>query len=252
MSEDNAVIVENLSKSFTLKRTKTVFGKAKDVYKGNGKLQTIQSLSNVSFTVPKGQTLGIIGLNGSGKTTLLRIIAGVYRPDSGSVTVNGRMAPLLQIGTGFHPELNAQENIVMYGLLLGLQKHEVNERINSIIEFAELQNFTQMKLKNYSAGMRARLGFSTALQVNPDILLVDEVLAVGDMAFREKSSKAFLSFKEKGKTILYTAHSMKNISDLSDRVLLLDKGNVVMIGEPKEVIEKYREIVAAKQKNPQT
>jgi len=248
MSEENAVIVENLSKSFTLKRTKSVFGKAKDVYKGNGKSQKIHSLNNISITVPKGQMLGIIGLNGSGKTTLLRIISGVYEPDSGSVTVNGRMAPLLQIGTGFHPELNAQENIVMYGLLLGLKKREIKEKVDSIIEFAELEDFTQMKLKNYSSGMRARLGFSTALQVNPDILLVDEVLAVGDMAFREKSAKAFLSFKEKGKTILFTAHSMKNISDLSDRVLLLDKGNVVMIGEPKEAIEKYREIVAAKQK----
>ncbi len=249
MSEENAVIVENLSKSFTLKRTKTVFAKAKDVYKGNRKLQKIHSLNNISITIPKGQMLGIIGLNGSGKTTLLRTIAGVYRPESGSGTVNGRMGPLLQIGTGFHPELNAQENIVMYGLLLGLQKHEINERINSIIEFAELQNFTQMKLKNYSAGMKTRLGFSTALQVNPDILLVDEVLAVGDMAFREKISKAFLSFKEKGKTILYTTHNMKSISELSDRVLLLDKGKIIMIGEPKEVIQKYMEIVASKNKS---
>jgi len=246
--ENNSVIVENISKSFTLKRTKSIFGKLMDVKKTNRK-QIIQSLDNVSFTVQKGQMLGIIGLNGSGKTTLLRIIAGIYKPDNGSVQVNGRMAPLLQIGTGFHPELNAQENIVMFGLLLGIEKKQIEEKVDSIIDFAELENFTQMKLKNYSTGMRARLGFSTALQVNPDILLVDEVLAVGDMAFRKKSSEAFLSFKEKGKTILYTTHSMKNISELSDRVLLLDKGKIIMIGEPKETIQKYREIVASKNKS---
>ena len=246
--ENNSVIVENISKSFTLKRTKSIFGKLMDIKKTNRK-QVIQSLDNISFTVQKGQMLGIIGLNGSGKTTLLRIIAGIYKPDNGSVQVNGKMAPLLQIGTGFHPELNAQENIVMFGLLLGLEKKQIEEKVDSIIDFAELKDFTQMKLKNYSTGMRARLGFSTALQVNPDILLVDEVLAVGDMAFRKKSSEAFLSFKEKGKTILYTTHSMKNISELSDRVLLLDKGKIIMIGEPKETIQKYREIVASKNKS---
>jgi len=245
--QTDSIIVENLSKSFTLKRTKSVFGKLGDINKGKPKLKTIHSLDGVSFTVKKGEMLGIIGLNGSGKTTLLRIISGVYKPDSGSVEVSGKMAPLLQIGTGFHPELNAEENIIMYGLLLGLGKDEIKAKVSSIIEFAELQNFTEMKLKNYSTGMKARLGFSTALQVDPDILLVDEVLAVGDAAFKEKSAKAFLSFKDAGKTVLYTTHNISNVSKLSDRVLLIDKGKLVMIGDPEKVVEKYREIVKNKQ-----
>jgi len=239
---EESIIVDNISKSFELKRTKSVFGQIKDISKDSGN-NLVHSLEDVSFSVKKGEMLGIIGLNGSGKTTLLRIISGVYQPDSGSVKVHGRMAPLLQIGTGFHPELNAQENIMMYGLLLGLKKQKIKSKIPAILEFAELQDFTEMKLKNYSTGMRARLGFSTALQVDPEILLVDEVLAVGDAVFKEKSSKAFLSFKEKGKTIVYTTHNIGTVSKLSDRVLLLNNGKVVMIGKPKEVVAKYDEIV---------
>ena len=219
-----------------------IFTKLNDISKDSGN-NLVHSIDDVSFSVKKGEMLGVIGLNGSGKTTLLRIITGVYQPDSGSVKVQGKMAPLLQIGTGFHPELNSQENIMMYGLLLGLNKEEIKSKIPAILEFAELQDFTEMKLKNYSTGMRARLGFSTALQVDPDILLVDEVLAVGDAAFKEKSSKAFLSFKERGKTIVYTTHNIRSVSKLSDRVLLLDKGKLVMIGKPKEVVAKYDEIV---------
>ena len=239
---EESIIVDNISKSFKLKRTKSVFGQLSDINKNTGN-NLIHSLQGISFSVKKGEMLGVIGLNGSGKTTLLRIITGVYQPDSGSVKIQGRMAPLLQIGTGFHPELNAQENIMMYGLLLGLKKEEIKSKIPAILEFAELQDFTEMKLKYYSTGMRARLGFSTALQVDPEILLVDEVLAVGDAAFKEKSSKAFLSFKERGKTIVYTTHNIGSVSELSDRVLLLDKGKVVMIGNPNEVVAKYNEIV---------
>jgi len=243
---EESIIVNNISKSFKLKRTKNVLEQLKDISKDSGN-NLVHSLDDVSFSVKKGEMLGVIGLNGSGKTTLLRIISGVYKPDSGSIKVQGKMAPLLQIGTGFHPELNALENIMMSGLLLGLKKQEIISKIPAIIEFAELQDFTEMKLKNYSAGMRARLGFSTALQVDPDILLVDEVLAVGDAAFIEKSSKAFLSFKERGKTIVYTTHNIGSVSRLSDRVLLLDKGKVVLIGNPNEVIAKYNEIVKEQQ-----
>ena len=243
---EESIIVNNISKSFKLKRTKSVLEHLKDISKNSGN-NLVHSLEDVSFSVKKGEMLGVIGLNGSGKTTLLRIISGVYKPDSGSVKVHGKMAPLLQIGTGFHPELNSQENIMMYGLLLGLKKEEIKSKIPAILEFAELQEFTEMKLKNYSTGMRARLGFSTALQVDPEILLVDEVLAVGDAAFKEKSSKAFLSFKERGKTIVYTTHNIGSVSELSDRVLLLDKGKVVMIGKPDEVVAKYNEIVKERQ-----
>jgi len=241
---EKSVLVENLTKHFKMKKPK---GRSEE--KGGYISQNIiKSLDQVSFSVDKGEMLGIIGLNGSGKTTLLRTIAGIYKPDSGSVQVNGKMAPILHIGTGFHHELDARENIIMNGLLLGMTKNEIQQKVDQILEFSELQDFSEMKLKHYSAGMRARLAFSTALEVNPDILLVDEVLAVGDMAFRQKSAEKFLSFKKNGKTILYTTHDLTSISELSDRVLLIHRGKVVKIGKPNEVIQKYKEIVSQQKK----
>jgi len=247
MNEDTAIIVENISKSFKLKRKKSVFYRRLNNFAEKiARQDTLQSLKDISFTVAKGEMLGIIGLNGSGKTTLLRTIAGIYNPDSGHVSVNGMMAPLLQIGTGFHHELNAEENIIMYGVLLGMTKKEITKKIPQILEFAELEDFADMKLKHFSSGMRARLGFGTALQIDPDIMLVDEILAVGDAAFRKKSSEAFIQFKEKKKTILYSTHNLGVVSELSDRILLIDKGSLVTIGNPDEVIQKYREIIKNK------
>ena len=240
--EQSPIIAENMSKSFTLKRTKSVFGKLGDISKGRAKQKSILALDKISFEVHKGEMLGIIGRNGSGKTTLLRMIAGVYLPDEGSIKVNGLMAPLLQIGTGFHPELNAQENIIMYGMLLGMTKDQIKQKVGTIVEFADLEDFSEMKLKNYSTGMRARLGFSTALQVNPDILLVDEILSVGDAVFRKKSFDAFLNFKKNKKTILYATHNLSNLKELCDRVLLIHHGKLVTIGKPDDVIKKYQEI----------
>ena len=240
--EQSPIVVENLTKSFELKRTKSVFGNLVDISKGRAKLKPILALDKISFEIHKGEMVGIIGRNGSGKTTLLRMISGVYTPDRGSVKVNGRMAPLLQIGTGFHPELDAQENIIMYGMLLGMTKKEIKQKVDSIVEFADLTNFSEMKLKHYSNGMRARLGFSIALQVNPDILLVDEILSVGDEVFRKKSFDAFLNFKKNKKTILYATHNLSNLQELCDRVLLIHQGKQVMIGKAEEVIKKYQEI----------
>jgi len=176
------------------------------------------------------------------------LISGIYPPDSGSINVIGQLAPLLQIGTGFNNDLDAEENIIMYGMLLGLTKFEIKAKINKIIEFAELEKFRNMKLKDFSTGMRARLGFSTALEINPDILLVDEVLSVGDAIFREKSFQAFLSFKKNHKTIVYTTHNLKMVSELSDRVILIDHGKIVKIGKPNEVIPVYQEIIQAHKK----
>jgi len=237
--ENNSIKVQELTKIFGFKNKKGIT-KIMD----NKPLNKIVALDNVSFEVEKGEMIGIIGLNGSGKTTLLRTMAGIYQPNSGYVHAEGRIAPILQIGAGFREELDATENIILFGMLMGFSKKEILEKVDSILEFAELKDFANMKLRHFSAGMRARLGFSTALQVNPDILLVDEVLAVGDMAFREKSFNAFLDFKNEGKTIVYATHNMSMISKLSDRVLLLDHGKNIMIGKPDEVIEKYKEIVA--------
>jgi len=239
------IIVENITKTFKLAKP---IGEYLQRF-NNGKVSDrLVALDKVSFTVKEGEMFGVIGVNGSGKTTLLRTVAGIYQPDSGVVSVKGRMAPLLQIGTGFSNELNSSENIILSGMLLGIPKSEMKKKISQIIEFAELQDFSGMKLMHYSAGMRARLAFSTALQVNADVLIVDEILAVGDMGFMEKSFNAFLSFKEKGKTILYSTHNLNKLPNLCDRVLLLNKGKIVMIDEPNKVIEKYREIVKLQKK----
>jgi len=183
--------------------------------------------------------LAIIGRNGSGKSTLLRTIAGIYQPDKGNVTVNGVLAPLLHIGTGFHKELNAKENIIMSGLLMGIEKPEIESKVNEIIRYAELEEFSAMKLKHYSTGMRARLAFSLSLIIDPDILLVDEILSVGDRNFRNKSYESFLSFKEKGKTILLVTHNLGKKLRIADRVVLMEKGRISHIGKPDDVVKHY-------------
>jgi len=244
--ELESVIVENLTKTFNLKKPKGISNIAKNLKSQSQESGKLVALDNISFKVSKGEVLGIIGLNGSGKTTLLRIIAGIYMPTSGMIQVNGRLAPLLQIATGFNQELVARENIVLYGMLLGIPKSKIEQKVDSIIEFAELEKFSEMKLLHYSSGMSARLAFSTALEIDPDILLIDEILAVGDIAFKEKSFDAILSFKKKGKTILFTSHSKNMISKLADRALLLQRGKLVTIGKTEEVIKQYDEIAKNK------
>jgi len=199
-------------------------------------------LDNISFSVKKGEILSIIGLNGSGKTTLLRMIAGVYKPDSGSVQINGKMSQLMQLGTGFQPELNGEENIILNGMLLGISKSKMKESVPRIIQYAELREFPHLKLKHYSSGMRSRLAFSIAMEIDPDILLVDEILSVGDKNFQNKSYEKFLSYKKNNKTILHATHNLSKITKFSDRVLLLNKGKMIAIGSPAEVIEKYNQI----------
>jgi len=241
MTKD-VIVVDHVTKTFKFKKSHQDTLKNKNNRFSENRLT---ALDNVSLKVSEGEVFGIIGFNGSGKTTLLRTIAGLYNPDSGNVQVTGRLAPLLHIGTGFNVELIASENIIMAGMLLGIPKSEIESKIDEIIEFAELQEFANMKLKNYSAGMKARLAFSTSLQVNPDILLVDEILAVGDISFKQKSFNEFLSFKKKGKTVLYTTHSMSMLPKLCNRVLLIHNGRVDMIGKPDDVIKRYMEIYAS-------
>lgn len=234
------ITVKNISKMFKLKNTSNKF-----YFKGKIQKNKFLALENISFQVPKGKVCGIIGLNGSGKTTLLKIIGGIYKPDEGSVTVNGNASIILHTGIGFNEELNAKENIIMSGMISGMKKNEIEEKVNEIIEFAELEKFAKEKLQHYSSGMKARLACSTALKINPDILILDEILATGDIAFSEKSYNEFLSFKNKGKTILFASHNLNTIEKLSDSVLLLHKGKLIMDGEPTEVISKYRQITSA-------
>ena len=232
-----AVKVENISKTFKIIKPRGISG---ILMKSNpNKYRSFLALDEISFTVNKGEVLGIIGLNGSGKTTLLRIIAGVYKPNIGQVQVNGKLSPLMQVAEGFQGELNAKDNIIMNGLLLGVSKSFIEENVEKIIQYAELEKFSEMRIKHYSTGMKARLGFAIAMHVNPDILLVDEIMSVGDKDFRKKSFESFLSLKKENKTILHATHNLEVLENFSDKVLLLNKGKMIMLGEPKEVLKKY-------------
>lgn len=235
---DVAIRVDNVSKIFKLDKPLATNKSSQS----KQQKKTLQVLDGISFTVSKGEILGIIGFNGSGKTTLLRIIAGIYKPNSGSVETFGRISPLLQLGTGFQGDLDARENVIMNGMLLGIPKSQMMQNVDSILEYAELKKFANMKLRQFSAGMTARLAFATAMKINPDILLVDEVLAVGDEQFQIKSYETFLSLIKQNKTILHATHDLAKLSEFSNRVLLLHQGKIVMIGKAPEVIEKYHEL----------
>ena len=182
------------------------------------------AVKDVSFEVPKGQMLGLIGRNGSGKSTLLKIIAGVYRPTAGKVQVNGSVAPLIELGAGFHHELTGRENILINGLLLGYSKREMQEREERIIDFAGIGDFIDSPVKQYSSGMYMRLAFSVATEIDPEILLIDEILAVGDAPFRQKCFDRLQAFRDAGKTIVFVTHSMEQVSAHCDRAILIERG----------------------------
>lgn len=203
-----------------------------------------EAVKHMSFDVEQGSTLGLIGRNGSGKSTILKIIAGVYTPSSGQVTVHGTVAPLIELGAGFHHELTGRENILINGLLLGLTRREILRRQEAIIDFAEIGDFIDSPVKQYSSGMYMRLAFAVATEVDPDILLIDEILAVGDAGFREKCNERIRSFRERGKTMIMVSHDTGMIGKLCDRVLLVNKGELLEDGPPDYVIARYQELVA--------
>ena len=197
------------------------------------------ALKDVSFEVKKGEAWGIIGVNGSGKSTLLKLICGILKPYKGTVTVHGSMAPLIELGAGFEGDLTASENIYLNGAVLGYDKHFMQDHFDEIVDFAELWDFLEMPIKNYSSGMAARLGFAIATVVRPDILICDEVLSVGDYAFQQKCEKRLNEMRENGTTLLYVSHSMKSVKEVCDHALWLQKGSVVDMGDVEEVTEKY-------------
>jgi len=202
-----------------------------------------EALKHVSFRISKGEMVGIIGRNGSGKSTILKIIAGVYTPSMGRALVNGSIAPLIELGAGFHHELTGRENILLNGLLLGLSKREVLEREERIIEFADLGDFIDSPVKQYSSGMYMRLAFSVATEVDPDILIIDEILGVGDAGFRQKCFERILKFKASGKTILLVSHDTGTIRRFCDHVLLLNNGELLEDGTPHHVIACYEDLL---------
>ncbi|MBI2040303.1 ABC transporter ATP-binding protein [Candidatus Microgenomates bacterium] len=201
------------------------------------------ALKDVSFNVMRGEVLGIIGANGSGKSTILKLMAEVIFPTKGEVEVNGKISPLIELGAGFHPELTGRENIYLNGTILGLTTNQIDEKFDSIVKFAQLEEFIDTAVKHYSSGMYMRLGFAIAIHVDPDILLVDEILAVGDIAFQKKCLDKMKSFHEMGVTIVIISHALDLIQTFCQRVILLQNGVVVTSGSPQKVIEKYRKIM---------
>jgi ABC-type polysaccharide/polyol phosphate transport system ATPase subunit len=201
--------------------------------------ETFPAVKDVTINVARGRTLGVIGRNGSGKSTLLKLVAGITKPTSGSVHVNGRISALIELGAGFHPEISGRENVFINGIMLGLTKREVARRFDEIVEFAELQDFIDAPVKTYSSGMYMRLGFAVAIHVDPDVLLVDEVLAVGDEGFTHKCLDKFAEFKRRGKTILLVTHSLGLVERFCDEALWMDAGSVKATGDPKRVVGAY-------------
>ncbi|WP_449384943.1 ABC transporter ATP-binding protein [Candidatus Methanocrinis natronophilus] len=206
---------------------------------GSYTYEVFSALEGVSFSVRRGETFGVIGPNGCGKSTLLKILAGVLYPDSGRVRIEGKVAPFLELGVGFHPELTAIENIRLYGAIMGLSRHQIEGKREEILEFADLKRFESMKLKNFSSGMYVKLAFATAIEADPDILLVDEVLSVGDEAFQKKCAPKIEDIRRAGKTIVYVSHALGSVRDLCERCILLNSGRIVDLGGADWVVDEY-------------
>lgn len=232
-----ALEVENVGMRFRLSKEKVDSLKDYVIQKLSRKMQYQEfwALKNVSFQLEKGDRLGILGLNGAGKSTLLKVIAGVLKPTEGTVQVKGKIAPLLELGAGFDKQYTGAENIYLYGAVLGYSKKFVQEKFDEIVDFSGLRPFIDTPVKNYSSGMRSRLGFAIATQVEPDILILDEVLAVGDKDFHEKSEKKIMEMFDQGATVLFVSHSMEQVERVCNKAILLEKGKIVAMGSVAEV-----------------
>jgi ABC-2 type transport system ATP-binding protein len=238
MSEP-AIIVDSVSKNFRLYHERNRYIKAAILRGRRARYEEFWALENVSFEVEHGSTLGLIGSNGSGKSTMLKCLTGIYRPDKGRIAVNGNIAALLELGSGFHPELSGRENIYLNAAILGLSKKDAQRQFDSIVEFAGLERFIDTAVKNYSSGMQIRLGFSIAAHVEPEILLIDEVLTVGDQTFQRKSSEKIEQFRREGRTIVVVSHGLASVQQLCKEVIWLEKGHMMMRGPAAEVISAY-------------
>jgi ABC-type polysaccharide/polyol phosphate transport system ATPase subunit len=234
-----AVVIEDVSKSFRLYKERNGSLKIAIMRRGRAKYDDFQALSHINLEIPQGSTFGLMGVNGSGKSTLLKCIANILTPDSGTIRTAGKLAALLELGSGFHPELSGRENIYLNGSILGLSKKELDGRFDEIVDFAGVEQFIDQPVKNYSSGMYVRLGFSIAINVDPDILLADEVLAVGDQAFQEKCMTKFVEFKRAGKTVILVSHAMGSLRQMCDDVAWLESGKLVAVGPGAKVIDDY-------------
>jgi ABC-type polysaccharide/polyol phosphate transport system ATPase subunit len=233
-------VVDRLTKRFDVphERLHTLKERALHPFRRSG-MTRFEALRDVSFSVERGEFFGVVGRNGSGKSSLLKCLAGIYRADSGRIYVDGRVSTFIELGVGFNPDLAARDNVVMNGIMLGLTPRQARERFEAVVQFAELEEFVDLKLKNYSSGMHVRLAFSVMIQVEADILLVDEVLAVGDAAFQQKCFDVFFRMRDEGRTILFVTHDMGAVQRFCHRALLLERGEVVDIGDPRRVADRY-------------
>lgn len=239
-----SIEVKNVGKKFFLKHAgrHTIKAAAMGLLRRRKTREDFWALKDISFDVEAGKTVGIIGANGAGKSTLLGILAGTMRPTEGSATVRGRVSSLLELGAGFHPDLTGAENVYLNGSILGLSRREIRSKFDEIVGFAELEQFIDAPVKHYSSGMYVRLGFAVAVEVDPDVLLIDEVMAVGDEAFKRKCLARIARFKREGKTLLVVSHDLDTITEISDTVLLLDSGRIVNVGEPGQVVDQYKSL----------
>jgi ABC-type polysaccharide/polyol phosphate transport system ATPase subunit len=241
-SRPDAVDCDSVWKTFRLPHDRASTLKQRVLHPRLSRAATsLHALRDVSFNIEQGEFFGIIGRNGSGKSTLLKCLAGIYLPDRGRISLASRVSPFIELGVGFNPELTAKDNVVVNAALLGMPKAEALARFPQVIRFAELEQFVDLKLKNYSSGMQVRLGFSAAIQADADIYLVDEVLAVGDARFQEKCFETFRRMKREGRTVIYVTHDLSSVERFCNRALLLEQGAVAAIGEPGEVIRTYRQ-----------
>ena len=240
---DEQIIFKDVNKSFKIYKNKSHSVKEKVIDKilGRNKLEVVnhQVLKDVNFSIYNGETIGIIGENGTGKSTTLKIISKILKEDSGQVIIKGKVSALLEIGAGFQPDLTGRENVYLYGSILGMSKEEINKCYEEIVNFAELETFMDTAVKNYSSGMYMRLAFAVAIHVNPDILVVDEVLAVGDANFQKKCISKILEFKKNGKTIVFVSHDMGMIKKICDRVFFIKKGGELVEGTPRQMVGMY-------------
>lgn len=240
MNSDISLEVTNLSKAFRIPHDNRYTLKQKLLHFAKGNTyETYKVLDDISFTVNKGDFFGIIGRNGTGKSTLLKILAGIYTADTGTIVKNGEISPFLELGVGFSPDLSGRDNIFLNGVILGISRKELMKKFDEIVAFSELEKFIDQKLRNYSSGMFVKLAFSIAIFANKEILLMDEVLAVGDIYFKEKCLNELNRLKKTGKTIIFISHDMKTIKEHCNKAMLIKRGRIAAFGEPENVIETY-------------
>lgn len=236
---DNAVVVSGVSKSFRVYRDRQRSLKATVLKRSRAKYEEFWALRDIDLTIPQGKTFGLLGNNGSGKSTLLKCIAQILEPNKGSITHVGRMAAMLEVGSGFHPELSGRDNVYLNGAILGMSKAEIDKKFDSIVDFSGVADFIDQPVKNYSSGMYVRLGFSVSIHVEPDILLVDEVLAVGDMAFQEKCTEKFADLRRDGRTVVVVSHALDQMRTFCDEAAWLEKGELKGLGPAVDVVNDY-------------